>query len=151
MWPGAALRLLCVIAVGLAAAGCVPLRPGPHRESTALLEVRLNGEPAFARPIVGLMVSIDDEQRSMQRVFAFVPQARIATGRTDFLVRLNLPAGHYRLRRVSGVTRAGEVLPEFDIDAALAFELRAAATKHLGRLQIGNAVASDAAGSGGRR
>lgn len=138
MGSASKLCLSCIIFAGASAAGCVPLKPpSEHPDSGVAFEVRLNGAHSPERPLIGLMVSVDAE-RGAGRQLAFEPQARTSTHYTDFHVRLDLPAGRYRLRRVSGVTRGGMVMPRFDTELAMAFEVRAGATHHLGRVEIGD-------------
>lgn len=131
---GSALLALSLVA------GCAPMTPrGPastaRSESTVLLNVRFDITDVRERPPAGVVVSIDEQNGPENRQFAFGPNTRIPGGYADFLVRLDLPPGAYRVRRVSGVND-GVVKPQYDVDVELGFEVRPNATEYLGRIEI---------------
>lgn len=134
MWRVSKPSLLCVVLLGALLSSCVALRPAPNPGSSVVLSVRFIDAQPSARSVSGLIVSVDDERGTVGRQFAFVPNGRVPGSYTNFLVRLDLPAGHYRLRRLTGVVNGG--VPLLDVDVAMSFEARAHATDYLGRIEL---------------
>jgi hypothetical protein len=134
---GRALSFMLLAVVPLAA--CVSLKPPnrqPHPQSTVLLSVALTRESVRDAQPTGLIVGIDEQPGSAGLQFAFAPNVRIPGHYTTFLIRLDLPPGHHRLSRLSGVIEGGALAPGFDVTPQMSFEVRARTTDYLGHIEV---------------
>ena len=141
---GRALSFVLLAAVPLAA--CVslkPPKPQPHPQSTVLLSVALTRESARDASPTGLIVGIDEQSGSAGLQFAFAPNVRIPGHYTTFLIRLDLPPGHHRLSRLSGVIDGGALAPGFDVTPQMTFEVRARTTDYLGHIEVKTPAGTD--------
>jgi len=123
--------LACTLLLG---AGCVSLRSEGLSKSTILLGVHVENPPAAGTVINGLIVSFEGESRNPGGQFAFPADATSTPQRAEFLIRVELSPGHYRLSRLSGVTRGGVDELRFDTEVDMQFQARSGATQYLGRI-----------------
>lgn len=130
---------VCIALLAMLASGCVALQREARPDSAVLLSVRL--VDGAAPEVSGLIVSVADESGMLVRQFAFVPSQRVPQSYTNFLVRMDLPVGRYRLRNLTGIVNSAS-MPAFDVDAMLPFTARAGGIDYLGRVQLSRANAT---------
>ncbi len=113
-----------------------PAQPGGP--GTALLVVRFANEinPNF-QP-TNLALTVEDTVRQSGGQFVFKPFRAIPGQFAEFLVRLDLPAGDYRVTRLFGVAGQGQTAPQFDFPAEQRFKVDAGQTAYLGRVEVTN-------------
>lgn len=134
--------------------GCTTLnsapdrKPAAHPSSTTLFSVKFSYGQRADRPMTGLVVSVDDDDGVGSKQFAFGPNTRIPGYYTDFLVRMDLQPGRYRVRRLSAVM-GGAIAAEFDVTVDMLFEVRADTTSYLGRIELGGSQATRDPNAGG--
>lgn len=134
------------LCIGFLAISCTPLKSAADRGSgtarfgsTILLNVRFFHALQPDRALTGVVVSVDEEQGIGEKQFAFGPDTRIPGRYTDFLVRMDLSPGRYRVRRLSGVTAGGVIAPDFDVAVDLPLEARSQVAEYLGRIDVSDA------------
>jgi hypothetical protein len=130
-------RLTAVLPVALLL-GCVTLTPTTraHPHATVLFSVTLKGDLPPDRQPAGLIVSVEAKQGSAGGQFAFTPYSRVPGHYTTFLVRLDLPAEHYRLSRLSVIANDGMPMPQFDLAPRMAFDLRNGTADYIGHIEL---------------
>jgi hypothetical protein len=118
------------------AAGQQPAQP--NAPGTALLVVRFANEinPNF-QP-TNLALTVEDTVRQSGGQFVFKPFRAIPGQFAEFLVRLDLPAGDYRVTRLFGVAGQGQTAPQFDFPAEQRFKVDGGQTAYLGRVEVTN-------------
>jgi hypothetical protein len=125
--------LLCALTL---LTGCVSLKSDGLSRSTILLGVHVENDRAASAVINGLIASFEGESRNPGGQFAFPADAASTVSRAEFLLRVELSPGHYRLSRLSGVTRGGVDELRFDTEVDMQFEARSGATQYLGRIVL---------------
>jgi hypothetical protein len=120
------------------AAGAAKPPAQPNGPGTALLVVRFANEinPNF-QP-TNLALTVEDTVRQSGGQFVFKPFRAIPGQFAEFLVRLDLPAGDYRVTRLFGVAGQGQTAPQFDFPAEQRFKVDAGQTAYLGRVEVTN-------------
>jgi hypothetical protein len=110
----------------------------PSGPGTALLVVRFANEinPSF-QP-TNLALTVEDTVRQSGGQFVFKPFRAIPGQFAEFLVRLDLPAGDYRVTRLFGVAGQGQTAPQFDFPAEQRFKVEVGQTAYLGRVEVTN-------------
>lgn len=110
----------------------------PNGPGTALLVVRFANEinPNF-QP-TNLALTVEDTARKSGGQFVFKPFRAIPGQFAEFLVRLDLPGGDYRVTRLFGVAGQGQTAPQFDFPAEQRFKVDAGQTAYLGRVEVTN-------------
>lgn len=124
-----------------ASGAAAPSRPNaaqPSGPGTALLVLRFANEinPTF-QP-TNLALTVEDAARQAGGQFVFKPFRAIPGQFAEFLVRLDLPAGDYRVTRLFGVAGQGQTAPQFDFPAEQRFKVEAGQTAYLGRVEVTN-------------
>jgi hypothetical protein len=116
----------------------VPQPAQPSGPGTALLVVRFANEinPNF-QP-TNLALTVEDTVRQSGGQFVFKPFRAIPGQFAEFLVRLDLPAGDYRVTRLFGVAGQGQTAPQFDFPAEQRFKVEVGQTAYLGRVEVTN-------------
>jgi len=144
------LRLLCIVLPLVWLVACAtPSKPKPKATAVGIvvLSVRLNEDDPRARPVTGLIVSVDNQNGPVGRQFAFVPTARVPASYTGFLVRLELPEGRYRLRGLTSVVEGVQTAEHVDVAVNMPFDARANTTDYIGRIDIRDEQVSGVADS----
>ena len=103
---------------------------------TALLVVRFANEvnPSFQPTNLAMTV----EAPAQRGQFVFRPYRAVPGQFAEFLVRLDLPPGAYRITRLFGVAGEGQTAPQFDFPAEQRFTVEAGQTAYLGRIEVIN-------------
>lgn len=163
------MRIVCLAWVALAAlGGCAqdpraafeavealaPVRePRPDPEvppplSTVLLPVSFINlvRPGPVPAALELEVTAPDDPGAVTFVQPVALSAGAdTTGAAEYLFRLMLPQGRYRIARIGGAQRGGERAPRFSVPVDLPFAVTAYGTRYMGRLVVQNVGAKAAA------
>jgi hypothetical protein len=115
-------------------------------EGTVLWVVRFFNEINPEALPGNLALSVEDVAGTHGGQFVFQPLYSVTGRWVEFVVRLDLPAGEYRLSRLFGVAGKGQMAPQFDFSAEQRFAVEAARTHYLGRLEIVNRPRNGEAG-----
>jgi hypothetical protein len=148
-----ALTLLMLMALASAPLLAAPRtadvdRPqGQAEEGTALWVLRFHNEVNPESVPTTLDLSVEDAKRTQARQFVFKPLYRVAERWVEFVVRLDLPAGEYRVSRLVGVGGSGKMAPQFDFSVQQRFTVEPARTNYFGRIEIVNRPRSGTAGA----
>jgi hypothetical protein len=119
---------------------------GQAEEGTALWVLRFYNEVNPDAVPTSLDLSVEDATRTHGRQFVFKPLYSVAGRWVEFVVRLDLPAGEYRVSRLVGVGGSGKMAPQFDFAVEQRFTVAPARTHYLGRIEIVNRPRNDTAG-----
>jgi hypothetical protein len=115
-------------------------------EGTALWVLRFYNEVNPDAVPTSLDLGVEDARRTQGRQFVFKPLYSVAGRWVEFVVRLDLPAGEYRVSRLVGVGGSGKMAPQFDFAVAQRFTVEPARTHYFGRIEIVNRPRNDKAG-----
>jgi hypothetical protein len=145
------LAALALSALALASTACVSAPPqddsrvawrGQYRalapEGTVLWVVRFFNEVNPGAQPSNLALTVEDAARTQGGQFVFKPLYSVAGQWVEFVVRLDLPAGEYRVSRLFGVAGSGQMAPQFDFSTDQRFTVDTARTTYLGRIEIVN-------------
>jgi hypothetical protein len=119
---------------------------GQAEEGTALWVLRFYNEVNPDAVPTSLDLSVEDAMRTQGRHFVFKPLYSVAGRWVEFVVRLDLPAGEYRVSRLLGVGGSGKMAPQFNFSVAQRFTVEPARTHYFGRIEIINRPRNDTAG-----
>jgi hypothetical protein len=143
---GAWIRAAFLCVLPWFASACVPLKqPNAAGRSTTLFSVALIEPGAQSHTIDGLIVTITGDAQNPGGQFAFPVDPASVNGRAEFLVRLDLTPGHYRMSSLAGVMRSGGDDLRFDMQTDMPFEVRGSFTDYLGRVELTHPAVETAA------
>jgi hypothetical protein len=115
-----------------------PQRAAGSGAGTVLWVVRFANEVNPNFQPTNLAVVVEDATHRQGGQFVFKPFQAVPGQFAEFLVRLDLPAGDYRISRLFGVAGQGQTAPQFDFPAEQRFPVDAAQTHYLGRIEVTN-------------
>ncbi len=152
------LRLVSMALAALLLAACAgappqdasrPAESGHYQEraevGTVLWVARFYNEVNPDSQPSNLALAVEDAARTHGGQFVFKPLHTVQGRWVEFVVRLDLPAGDYRVWRLFGVAGSGQMAPQFDFSADQHFTVEPARTNYLGHIEIINRLRDDEA------
>jgi hypothetical protein len=118
-------------------------KPSGPPKGTVLWVIRFSNELEPQLPPTSLAVFVETQGRTHGGQFSFKPHQTAPGQHSEFVVRLDLPPGPYRITRLIGTAGEGATASHFDFGAQMGFSIVDRETTYMGNIAVTNRARTD--------